>query len=1349
MATTVPANPTSHTVGLLLTKISDADPDFRYMALNDLLATFNIAKPDILQHDFNTSNRTLDEVIKALSDQNGEVQNQAIKVLGPLVKKLPSPLYTTAMQKLIELQSQNSDVNSVPAMALKAVVEALPRPVPGVAPTQEAQEAYDSINKLLIPRFLGQTTGKQVPGLLQGAHVTSDSVDVLIEVVRCFGPVLTLVEIEALHDAVVNLLAQEKCTSVVKKRAVAAVSMLAHYLSDDLLAAFVKRTVTLLRKSSMPPATRRLYITILGSMARSIPHRFGRYLPEVVSFVLDALNEEELQTQLEAIQEGSETTSEWSDVREAALVALDAFLSSCPNQMRPYTNDAIEACLRYLKFDPNYAADEDEEMEEEEEEEDDDFDDDDEFEADGSFDDDDDASWKVRRCAAKALHTIISTRSSGDLLESGVLYQKVAPALIKRFDEREENVRLEVLSATSLLIRKTGEGVIPDFTIDSASGDSIGQAPQSRKRRRQSSAAGQAGMPVNLSGTGLTSPKAEKIPATGPRADLAALTPAIVKSATKLLKGKLIPTKQATINILDDLISVQKGGLAPYLDQITDLILDAIKLTGLSTSSAQISFAGGSASATTNTLRIAALRLINSFARNHSSNDLQPYLPKIVDGVVSVVHDRVYKIAAEAVQTAEEVSKAITPPRARMTAQKFKGELQKLYSVMVDRTTDNDADAEVRQKAIHALGTLLSRTSGTEGAALLSDEDRKTALGHLKERLFNETTRLAAVRAIDTVAALSSSGDSFDAPWTHEVVVELAAQLRKANRSLRGSSVMALKHLVLSPATKNTLDDATVQKVVTALVTVITHYDAQLLGPGLLVLAHLAQEKPQIVITEELMTALCKLLMESTVTGTVLDSLLVLVHSIGQTGKGEVLMQRLLNEVALSGDPSVVGKVIGTLLVASGNKGTYTAELFVQEIQKQKGERASLALTILGEAGLRLGDKFPYSPSLFLEQFHSEYDKTSLSAAVALGRAGAGNVAAYVPVILQAMHQGGNTQYLLLQSIKEVLQQVAISSTDLGQLSTPIWNQILAASGSEDNKAVCAECIGRLVIIDPKTYMLKLVSLLNDQSPLLRAIAIQALRYTLPDENDVFDSMLKSHLVDMLKTMLEDPEMENRRHAMSTLNSAAHNKADIILGHLNKLMPYVMRETVIKPELIREVQMGPFKHIIDDGLELRKAAYETLYALMETAFSRISIIDLYDRIVAGLSDDNDIKALCNLMVSKLAYIDPDETIRRLDSIAEAFRKTLSTKLKDTAVKQELEKQAEANRAALRVTLLLGEKLKAFLSTGGAVGAAVPGGSAAVAGANQVWHSYWEWVSKECKTQLQILRDEDNKGAGVI
>ena len=410
-----------------------------------------------------------------------------------------------------------------------------------------------------------------------------------------------------------------------------------------------------------------------------------------------------------------------------------------------------------------------------------------------------------------------------------------------------------------------------------------------------------------------------------------------------------------------------------------------------------------------------------------------------------------------------------------MTAQKFKGELQKLYGVVIDRATANDADAEVRQKAIHALGTLLARTSGAEGSTLLSDDKRKAALVCLLDRLKNETTRLAAVRAVDTAAAMSADAVQFEPLWTRQVVVELAAQLRKSNRALRGSSVMALKHLVLSPATNGTLDETTVHDVVAALIPVINNNDAQLLGPGLLVLARLTQDMPSVVTTRQLIESLCKLL-QTNVAGTVLDSLLVLVSQAGQMGQGKPLMGAFLKDVGVGGDPSIVGKVIGTLLVASGDSAGVTLDSFVREIGASSGDqaRSSLALAVIGEAGLRLGTKFPIPPTLFLEQFTNEYDKVSVSAAIALGRAGAGNVSVYLPVILQSMQQKGGKQYLLLQSIKEILQQVALSSTEIGQFSTSIWEQILAASDIEDNKAVCAECVGRMVIIDPTTYMPKL-----------------------------------------------------------------------------------------------------------------------------------------------------------------------------------------------------------------------------------------------------------------------------------
>lgn len=115
-------------------------------------------------------------------------------------------------------------------------------------------------------------------------------------------------------------------------------------------------------------------------------------------------------------------------------------------------------------------------------------------------------------------------------------------------------------------------------------------------------------------------------------------------------------------------------------------------------------------------------------------------------------------------------------------------------------------------------------------------------------------------------------------------------------------------------------------------------------------------------------------------------------------------------------------------------------------------------------------------------------------------------------------------------------------------------------------------------------------ALLKDPSPGVRGMAVQAVRYTLPESDEAFDTMLRNVLIDMLLVMLQDSDMEIRRLAMTTLNSAAHNKPDMILPQLGELIPFVLQESVIKPELIKEVEFGPFKHLVDDGLEVRKVS---------------------------------------------------------------------------------------------------------------------------------------------------------------
>ena len=126
--------------------------------------------------------------------------------------------------------------------------------------------------------------------------------------------------------------------------------------------------------------------------------------------------------------------------------------------------------------------------------------------------------------------------------------------------------------------------------------------------------------------------------------------------------------------------------------------------------------------------------------------------------------------------------------------------------------------------------------------------------------------------------------------------------------------------------------------------------------------------------------------------------------------------------------------------------------------------------------------------------------------------------------------------------------------------------------------------------------------------------------------------------------------------------------------------------------------------------------------------------DLYERVIAGLDDEHEIKMLCTLMLTKLSALDPDETLRRLDSIAEKFRVILNYKPKENSVKQEVEKATEASKAVLTVTVRLHNAFPAASGAGSGV-------------QSQNWKGYWEWLGKEHRDYLLRIETEvKNQGA---
>lgn len=155
------------------------------------------------------------------------------------------------------------------------------------------------------------------------------------------------------------------------------------------------------------------------------------------------------------------------DLRENCFQTLESLLLRCHSTIGPYVQQIVELCKTYVRYDPNMAVDsepedgddaaafdEDVEMFDEEEEGFEGFEDGD-WDEGSDYSDDDDISWKVRRAAAKALAAVISTRPK--LLAS--LYTSVGPALVSRFSEREDTVKLDVFNTFIELLHQTKKAV--------------------------------------------------------------------------------------------------------------------------------------------------------------------------------------------------------------------------------------------------------------------------------------------------------------------------------------------------------------------------------------------------------------------------------------------------------------------------------------------------------------------------------------------------------------------------------------------------------------------------------------------------------------------------------------------------------------------------------------------------------------------------------------------------------------------------------------------------------------------------------------------------------------------------
>ncbi|XP_046829916.1 cullin-associated NEDD8-dissociated protein 1 isoform X2 [Vespa crabro] len=402
----------SYQIANLLEKMTSSDKDFRFMATNDLMSEL---QKDSIKLDDDSERKVVKMLLKLLEDKNGEVQNLAVKCLGPLVNKVKEYQVEIIVDALCSnMVSDKEQLRDISSIGLKTVISELPLG-----------------SSALVANVCKRITGRLSSAIekQEDVSVQLEALDIVADLLSRFGALLV-----TFHSTILTALLPQLSSprQAVRKRTIVALSHLLtssnNYLYNKLLDHLLEGLSTQTAKNVI-----RTYIQCIASICRQAGHRFGEQIERVMPLIVGYSNEDD------------------DELREYCLQAFEAFVYRCPKEITPHINQIIKICLVYITYDPNYNYDDDMNdlsdgegvvMEVEEDGEDD---------AEDEYSDDDDMSWKVRRAAAKCLEAVVSSRR--ELLPE--LYKVVSPALISRFKEREENVKSDIFHAYVALLRQT------------------------------------------------------------------------------------------------------------------------------------------------------------------------------------------------------------------------------------------------------------------------------------------------------------------------------------------------------------------------------------------------------------------------------------------------------------------------------------------------------------------------------------------------------------------------------------------------------------------------------------------------------------------------------------------------------------------------------------------------------------------------------------------------------------------------------------------------------------------------------------------------------------------------------
>eukprot|EP00756_Hemistasia_phaeocysticola_P004022 Hpha_TRINITY_DN12586_c0_g1::TRINITY_DN12586_c0_g1_i1::g.51038::m.51038/K17263/CAND1; cullin-associated NEDD8-dissociated protein 1 len=1174
--------------------MTDPDPDKPHQALFDL-------NQELTREDFTLDEATqvqvVDDVLKlALKSGHSDVQGAAVKCIPPLVKKVREHCIERIVDRLAEpLQGEKKEPRDIASISLKYVVEHIP------------SDARNGIRRL---------AGVLLNAIRRASHeeVKLESMEVTTNLLRRFGNQLTE-EHEGLQGCLLNELGADRMQ--VRKKAITCLSVLSIHSSETLFQSVVSAVVSGIEREKGQRL--RKYIQLCSAISRTAGHRLGRALGRIVPLLLDNLSEKKL----EQIEEDNER----NEVRENVLQAFESFFLRCPQQSGPWVEKIVEQCKVAMSHDPYYDYDDDDEEDGDTQMDGDDDEFDEQMEAD--VDDDDDVSWKVRKAGAKCLSALLETRSDALPVVYVSLCSKAAreadlkaptpsarTSLPERFKEREESVRLDIFKVFIDLLRASQV----TRSVTSSDVAAAGSLHGALKHRPDVRAEVQ---------------------------NLADIRDFVVQCVVKALKDKSVKVKTTCFQLLREMTLVLRERMEPEVSKLLSAVKDSL-----------------AARDATSALKTEALQFMHSLvvACPPDSPELQKSVPQLLPLVLAAVGDRYYKITSEALRVCGELTHVVVQGSSASCA-------NQLYGAVHDRLATADVDQEVKDAAISTMGSILRHAASAKMPTHhLEKEKVRKSQEQFLALLNGDYSRIPVIKTL----AVCKDVD-VDPDLLNKFVQEITGFLRKASRPLRQASLHTLK--VLVEEKHGDVDAKLFLQLLQELSPLFSDQDLHLSHLALDLcdaVLHVAPAQAVAEVEEHVLPKFVDLIRSPLMQGSALESLENVFETLGPKSKMgyQVLLQEVLGAARKASGGAESRQVMLSVAAvaakltrsASADEQAKTTESYVAMLSEQAEEKIALGLACLGEEGRYVDlSTHPTVRDVVSKKFEYPREDVKTLAAISLGKITRGSVAALLPGLIKSIETNERDRCLLLRALREALGKPDGAGADhlraeLKRLLEVCINW--AAAGEEGIRNVVSECLGRLAVLEPRGVSMNMLEEAQKAGPMSdrTTTIIASLKYAIADPGFAYDTLhqdMNFFLQWMAKPeepMEKEKNAENvktRRAAVQLFTAAVHSKPDLVRAELRRHMTALYTQTKVDDELVRSVNLGPFVHKVDDGIELRKSAFECMDILLDGTFTGDSLLDYlndYDsfaqQLVRGMESKQgqDIQMLCYFMMAKLCRV---------------------------------------------------------------------------------------------------------------